>query len=169
MLCFELMKGVKRANSHLPRRFSSSQSLLVLAIVSVAAFSVAGCSSSKFAGEWKGLLKESATKPKKKAGGYSETKPILTSSMTLSGDGTYTAKFREVDYTGEWKDAGGKITLTPKTYMGMPKENFPKTKQDAGAGAVDSLYKPYELDESSDGKTLTHTDEAGTNTFTKNG
>ena len=140
---------------------------LVCALVVVS--SLVGCSSSKWAGDYKGLLKEAAGKKPTKKIGYSETKPILTSTLTLGGDGSYIGKFREVEYTGEWKESGGKITLTPKTYMGMTQENFPKTKKDTDAGAVDSLFKPYDLDAGTDGKTLTHTDDAGTNTFTKEG
>ncbi len=137
-----------------------------MGVISLASI-LMGCSSSKWAGNYKGLLKEVAGKKPTKKIGFSETKPILTSTLTLSGDGSYIGKFREVEYSGDWKESSGKVTLTPKTYMGMTQENFPKTKKDTDAGAVDSLFKPYELEEGSDGKTLVHTDDAGTNTFTK--
>jgi len=150
------MKGVKNLSSTFG---------LAAAICAVAATS--GCSSSKWAGNWNGLLKPAATNTNTKRIGYSETKPTLTSTLVLSGDGSYNAKIREVTYTGDWKEAGKKITLQPKTYMGMSEESMPKTKKAVGSGTMDSLFKPFVLDEGPDGKTLIHTDNRGTDTFTK--
>ena len=126
-----------------------------------------GCASSKFAGNWSGTLKESAEAKKTKTIGYSETKRSLKNSLSLSGDGSYTAKFQEVDYTGDWKQSGSKITLTPTTFMGMTQDKFPKTKKEVGVASIETIFKPYELEVGSDEKSLSHSGPEGSITFTK--
>jgi hypothetical protein len=150
------MKGVK---TFLP--------MLGLTVLLASAISDIGCSSSKWAGNWKGVLKPGSGKQKKSAARYDDTKPIMTSTLVLSGDGSYTAKIREVNYTGDWKEEGQKITLTPKTFMGMTEASMPPTKKDVGKGTMNTIFQPVVLEESADGKTLTHTDENGTDTYTK--
>jgi len=90
-----------------------------------------------------------------------------TTTQNPSCDGSYTAKIREVNYTGDWKEEGQKITLTPKTFMGMTEASMPPTKKDVGKGTMNTIFQPVVLEESADGKTLTHTDENGTDTYTK--
>ncbi len=101
--------------------------------------------------------------------GYSETKPSLKSSLVLNGDGSYTAKFEEIDYAGTWAADGPKIVLKPKTYMGMERSTFPKPKVSTQTKTIDSLFQPYDLETTADGKTLTHKDDFGVVTFKKTG
>jgi len=128
---------------------------------------LSGCASSKLAGNWSGSVKPSAEAQKSKGIGYSETKRSLKSSLTLNGDGSYTAKLQEVEYTGDWSQSGTKVTLKPKTYMGMSAENFPKTKKEVEGDALQTIFKAYDLEVSADEKSMTHTGAEGTTTFSK--
>ena len=137
--------------------------------LSLLAFAVSGCAASKWSGDWHGTRVIPKGKKVSKTIGYSETKPSVASSVYLNGDGSYAAKLEEVSYTGDWKEEGQKIILSPKTYMGIERSNFPKTKTESSTQTIDHLYRPYELETSSDGKTLTHTDDFGVVTYQKNG
>ncbi len=140
---------------------------LLLTLLSLC--SIQGCSSSPYAGTWKGVVKAIAPKPTQGKGSsqnaglsrFSETKASTESTLTLNGDGSYTAKMQEVDSGGKWKQAGTTLTLSPDSYMGMDKEHFP------GGSAADGVFKAYELTASEDAKTLTHTDQNGVTTYTK--
>jgi hypothetical protein len=104
---------------------------------------------------------------KMKVAGYSEGKKDSVSTIELSGNGSYTAKLEQVDYTGDWKAVGKTITLTPKTYMGMDQASFPATKKATGADVVSKIYAPYVLEISTDGSSMVHTDDLGVTTYKK--
>lgn len=127
---------------------------------------LSGCSSSKWAGDWHGVRVLAKGKKMPQQKGYSETKPTMESSIYLNGNGSYTSKFEEVDYTGDWTEEGKTITLKPKTYMGMDRSNFPKTKEETSASTLDNFFKVYTLDEAEDGS-LVHKDDLGTVTYHK--
>jgi hypothetical protein len=139
--------------------------LLGISLLGVLSLMLVACGANPLAGDWHGVVKLTAGKIVKQANKYSETKQSLTSNLHLNADGSYTAKLQDVDYTGDWAQSDQKVTLTPKTYMGMERSNFPATKTPTGGDAVARLYAPYNLDLSTDHKTLTHTDPLGTTTF----
>ena len=145
-------------------RVSSFVRFGIAATVLVANFA---CGSKPFVGHWDGALKLDKGKsiPMNK---NSETKASLKSSLDINGDGTYTAKFQDVDYEGTWETKGTTLTLTPTKYMGLEKGQLPKTKS-GDASAIGGVFKPYVGEFSADGKTLTHNEELGTVTFTKRG
>jgi len=149
------------------RRFAKASNWVTIIAAVTIAFSIVGCSGGKWAGDWHGIRVLAPGKKMPKSPGYGDSKPSMESSLYLNGDGSYTAKFSEINYTGDWKDEGQKITLTPKTYMGMDRSSFPKTKTETSSGTIDNLFRTFSLDESTDGKTLTHTDDLGTVTFHK--
>lgn len=137
-----------------------------IGLASVLSLMLLACGSSPLAGNWSGVVKPTTGKSTAKASQYSETKQTLASSLYLNSDGSYKAKLQEVDYAGDWGQQGQTVTLTPKTYMGIDRANFPKTKTPTGSDTVNQLYKPYVLDLAADGKTMTHTDDHGTTIFT---
>ncbi len=125
-----------------------------------------GCGSSPYTGDWTGKLKPTKEFLNRKRPS-TEVKPSLDDSLHLSSDGTYTAKFSEVDYGGKWSEAGLKITLTPETYMGISKEQMAPKKGTTSTTTIDKIYAPMDLDVQSDGKSLTFTLPAGKVTLTK--
>ena len=132
----------------------------------VIAIGVAGCKSNPLAGNWDGVVKLNAGATPKKGIGYSETKQSLKSNLYLDTDGSYKAKLQEVTYTGDWSQSGQTITLKPKTFMGMDRATFPATKSPTAGSDLDKIFKSYTLDLSTDSKTMTHTDDNATTTFT---
>jgi hypothetical protein len=143
-------------------------SLPTLGFVSMfaATFALVGCGSDPLQGSWSGDLKLAKGK-KLKVSGYSETKPTIKSTLQLNGDGSYSANIREVTYTGQWVKAGTKITLTPKTYMGVDLAQVTGAKAASSAATTTAIGKPMELEVSADEKTLTAKEEPGETSFTK--
>ncbi len=162
-----------KCEAHYNRRMHSGRPNLnrftftALVVLVSSGLLISGCASDPLAGNWAGELKL-AKGVVLQTKGFSETKPTLTSHLTVKGDGTYSANIREVMYTGTWAKTGTKVTLTPLTYMGVAKAELVGTKQATSAGTTSAIFKGYDLEVSSE-KTLVHTDGQGVTTFTKSG
>lgn len=121
-----------------------------------------GVSEDAVVGKWKGEVKmpESAKDdPMAKMG--EAFMGMMSMDLDLKADKTFTLTMVFIPIAGDWSMSGNVVTLTPKTVMGMTKEEVAKQQEKEGKKPEAGMDKPMRLEVQPDGKSMKALDQLG--------
>lgn len=130
----------------------------LLAIVAVA---LVGCKGgggeTAVIGKWKGEIKLPEAKKDDPGAKMAEAfASMMSMDLELKADHKFTMTMMMFPIDGDWSMSGNRVSLVPKSVMGMTVEDFKKKQAASGSmsKSSDSPDKPIELELAGDGKTM---------------
>jgi hypothetical protein len=114
-----------------------------------------GCKGGESAvvGKWKGEIKVAGSKDDPGAKFAEALGSMMSMDLELKSDHTFAMTMMMLPIGGDWSMSDNSVTLTPKIFMGMTKEEFEKKEKEKGGTFTKSADadKPIVLELQPDG------------------
>jgi len=137
----------------------SSMRAFVFSVLVVFAVSLIGCKAggeTAVVGKWKGQIKMEESKKDDPGAKFAEALAgMMAMDLELKADHKFTMSMMMINLEGDWSMSGSRVTLVPKTVMGMSVEDYKKKETASGTmSKTNGPDKPMELELQGDGKTM---------------